>query len=140
MTDGDGARTPGASIVVLAPDVVGGLWLDPACGAVFEAWRDEKLRPAVNRDLLVRYVRLWRSLGLGEIQVRRWSWWFTAPGHSLFLAEDQTTASNAIECCSRLAVVSAARWIIHRGTVRNTEGGIVWLTAGEFARPGAHPK
>jgi hypothetical protein len=126
--------------VVLAPDVVGGLWRDAACGAVFEAWRDEKLRPAVNRDLLVRYVRLWRSLGLGEIQVRRWSWWFTAPGHSLFLAEDQTTASNAIECCSRLAVVSAARWIIHRGTVRNTEDGIVWLTAGEFARPGAHPK
>ena len=136
MTDADKAVEPEPPRVVLAPDVVGGLWLDPACAAVFAAWGDGKLRPAVNRDLLVRYVRLWRSLGLPEIQVRRWSWWFTSPLTSAYLADDASKSSGAIDCCSTLAVRSEARCVVHRGAMKPPLGGVIWLPADEYLRTG----
>ena len=120
--------------VILAPDIVGGLWVDTDCAAVFEAWRDRKLQPAVNRDLLLRYVRLWRAIGLPELQIRRWSWWFTSPATGRFVAEETPNNSSAIECCSRLAVVVSAGCVIHRGVIHTSETSVRWLTVADFLR------
>jgi hypothetical protein len=117
--------------VVLAPDVVGGLWLDASCAAVFASWRDEQLVPVVNRDLLVRYARVWRALGLPPEQIRRWSLWFTSASRACFL--DSVESSNAVESCSRLAVQGEARWVLHRGMIVPPEGGVPWVTAAHFA-------
>jgi hypothetical protein len=129
-------RSSEALRVVLAPDVVGGLWLEPACARIFELWRDAKLLPVVNRDLLVRYVRLWRALGLSEVQVRRWSWWFTSPVTASFLSDDHASSSDAVECCTRLALVGRARQVIHRGTTTISESAVQWLKAADILPEG----
>jgi hypothetical protein len=121
--------------VVLAPDVVGGLWLDASCAAVFEAWRNERLLPIVNRALLVRYLRLWRVLGLTPNQTRRWSWWFTSASRACFLGDDPNIGSSAVECCSSLAILGGAFCVLHRGTISPPEGTARWLTAAEFQLP-----
>jgi hypothetical protein len=124
---------------VLSPDVVGGLWLDAACAAVFEAWRNEQLRPTVNRDLLVRYLWLWRGLGLPEIQVRRWSWWFTSAATASFLADDLSESSSAAECCSKLALLSGAGRVIHRGASPPLKPPVQWQSAADFLCSRASP-
>jgi hypothetical protein len=118
--------------VVLAPDVAGGLWLDASCAGVFAAWRNERLKPVVNRDLLVRYARVWRALGLPTEQIRRWSMWFSATSRAYFQGTDLVTSLDAVGCCSRLALHGGAKWVLHRGTVVAPEGGVPWLTAERF--------
>lgn len=137
MSDGQRIATPELPCVVLAPDVVGGLWLDPACAAVFAAWREGRLRPVVNRDLLARYVRLWQALGLPVVQVRRWAWWFTSPLTARFLAEDRSASANALACCANLAIAGGAWAVIHRGAVTVPEVGIRWLRAADYSKVGA---
>lgn len=135
MSEGETHPRSDQPRVILAPEVVGGLWLDAACAALFEAWRDGQLRPVVNRDLLMRYARLWRALGLPAVQVRRWSWWFTSPAKAWFLADDRSASSNVIECCVNLAILSGAACAIHRGIAPAPEGEVRWLTASDFLRP-----
>jgi hypothetical protein len=132
MSEGAMLPDPDRPRVVLTPEVAGGLWLDPACAAVFEAWGKERLRPVVNRDLLMRYCRLWQALGLSTLQVRRWSWWFTHPATACFMANDRSVSSSAIECCSRLALAGGARCVIHRAVTPIPTGPVPWLTAADL--------
>jgi hypothetical protein len=134
MTGGELSSASRPFRVILAPDVVGGLWFDADCATVFEAWRDERLRPAVNRDLLMRYARLWRAIGLPELQIRRWSWWFTSPATGQFVPDETPEDSSPIECCSRLAIVIGASCVVHRGAIRAPEATVRWLAAADFLR------
>ncbi len=126
------ASEPGPLRVILSPDLVGGLWVDASCAAVLEAWRDKKLRPAVNRDLLVRYVGLWRAMGLPEIQIRRWSWWFTAPSAVDFVPNDLSIQADPIKCCSELAIRTGASCVVHRGAISVEGTSVQWVAASDF--------
>lgn len=132
MIEGASSSTAPGLLVVLAPDLVGGVWIDPACAAVFEAWRQGRVRPVVDRGLLVRYIRLLRALGLPEVQIRRWSWWFVSSAKAQFLAEGATAGTEAVAYCSQLAVRSGASCVVHRGHINVPKTGVPWHAAAEF--------
>lgn len=134
MTGGKWASAARPLRVVFAPDLVGGLWLDADCAAVFEVWRNGELRPVVNRDLLMRYARLWREMGLAESQIRRWSWWFTAPGTAEFVSENPSGTPSANECCTKAGIVSNSLCVVHRGVLQIQETEIPWVSATQFLR------
>jgi hypothetical protein len=134
MTD-DGIPAPRPPLrVVLTPDLVGGVWLDASCAAVIEAWGKDLLRPAVNRELLARYARLWRRLSLSEVQIRRWFWRFTAPSSGEFVQQGPSNTDNAVDCCTQLAARIGADYVVHRGVVSAPPLSVRWINAQELVR------
>jgi hypothetical protein len=134
MTD-DGMPAPRPPLrVIMTPDLVGGVWLDASCAAVFEAWGKGLLRPAVNRELLARYTRLWRRLGLSEVQIRRWFWRFTMPSSGEFVQQGPANTDSAIDCCAQLAALIGADCVVHRGAVSAPRAPVRWINAEELVR------
>jgi len=76
-------------VVALGPDVLARAFFDPHCLRVLQLWRDGRLRLAVSRPLLVRYVRLLGALGLEPNLVRRWLWWLTAADRVVVIEEEE---------------------------------------------------
>lgn len=125
--------------VVLTPDLIGYSLSNTAGLRVMELWRDQHIIPVVNRDLLLRYLRLLRELGLGPDLTRRWLWWFTAAGKSKYLKEVVLPARNGYQLCSELASQSSANCVLWAGIQQDTEpnslGGIStvrWISASDF--------
>lgn len=99
--------------VVFAPDFLGHALQDPAGLRVLEYWRDGLIRPALNRALLLRYLKLLRQLGLTDKQIRRWGWWFSAPDRVVWVADDEQETAAVANVCARLAAKARARYLLH---------------------------
>ena len=104
-----------------------------------ELWRNNQIIPVVNRDLLIRYLRLLRELGIGPDLIRRWLWWFTADKKSKYLKDVVLPERNGYQLCSELANQTAADCVLWAGLQQNIEpislGGIStirWISAPEF--------
>ena len=130
-------------LVVLAPDVLGHSFDDAACARVLVAWRDGVVMPALNRQLLQVYLQVLRKLGLGDVLLRRWGWWFTAPGRVRFLERENFTGANGWSLCAEVAKATGADCVIALGVpvlagVRGAEaevgGGLMlrWTTPQAF--------
>jgi hypothetical protein len=107
--------------ILFAPDFLGIALFDPAGQRILNLWRDGRLQPVVNRPLLLSYFRVFRSLGLSDVLVRRWAWWLISPPQSRFLAEPSEPGSSTMALCAVLARKSGAGWIVHSGTVYHPE-------------------
>ncbi|MFT4586931.1 MAG: hypothetical protein ACI9VS_003209 [Candidatus Binatia bacterium] len=125
-----------AELVVLAPDLLARSFFDPDCFRVLELWRSRRIRPVVNRDLLLRCLKLLRELGLSENLVRRWLWWFTAQTKTLYLADEKAAAETGRELCSSIAIAANVRCVICSDErTRDTAGAsasAAWMSATEF--------
>ncbi len=101
--------------VIFAPDFLGHALQDPAGLRVLEYWRDGLIQPALNRALLLRYLKLLKQLGLTDEQIRRWGWWFSAPDRVLWIADEEQETAAAANLCAQLASKARARYILHSG-------------------------
>ena len=98
--------------VVLSPDLVGAATWDPSCEDVLVAWRDARVRPVLNAELLRRYLRVHAALGICEPVRRRWAWWFTSPDKVDFLNVALSPDLTVAELCTQIALAGRARWIL----------------------------
>jgi hypothetical protein len=118
--------------VVLTPDVVGRALLDVDHAGVLRLWRDARIRPVLNRPLLLRYLRLLRQLGLGDRLLRHWTWWFTGSSKVEFLAGSELDIAGLPEICVTLARESGAVCVLHGSTLEPPGGEVPWLTGHAF--------
>ena len=125
--------------LVFAPDFLGIALIDPAGLRILNLWRDGRLQPVVNRPLLLSYFRVFRTLGLPDLLVRRWAWWLVSPPQSRFLAELSEPVLSTMALCAVLARKTGAGWIVHSGTVyhpENLDAGTVgeapWILPNEL--------
>ena len=107
--------------LVFAPDFLGIALFDPAGLRILNLWRDGRLQPVVNRPLLLSYFRVFRTLRLPDLLVRRWAWWLVSPPQSRFLAELSEPVLSTMALCAVLARKTGAEWIVHSGTVYHPE-------------------
>jgi hypothetical protein len=127
------AGSTATPVVVLAPDLVGRSLVEPQSAAVLRLWRDGRIRPALNRSLLLRYLRLLRHLGIDNRLLKRWAWWFNANTRTAFLNDARVTADITVpELCANLARQSHAVCIIHAASIAPPPGDVLWLTAAAF--------
>jgi len=120
--------------VVFAPDLVGRAMFGADAAGVFELWRDGRIRPAVSRALLARYLRVLRALGLEERLLRRWAWWFSSAAWVHYTAGDPDESLPLADLCLQVARQNAAEYILHGGLVMSAPGALPWLAAAEFLR------
>jgi hypothetical protein len=124
---------PNPPAVVLAPDLVGRSLFEPQPAAVLQLWRDRRIRPVLNRSLLLRYIKLLRQLGLDDRLLKRWAWWFNSNMRTVFLDDPQVIGPVAVpELCASLARQSQAVCVIHGASIAPPPGDVEWLTAGAF--------
>jgi len=84
------------------------------------AWREGLIQLAVNRELLVRYMRLMHRLGLSESLLRRWGWWFNS-SKKCILARENPTPMNGGQLCKFVAQEAKAGLIVFS----SLEGAII---------------
>jgi len=127
--------------IVFAPDFLGIALIDPAGLRILNLWRDGRLQPVVNRPLLLSYFRVFRTLGLPDLLVRRWAWWLVSPPQSRFLAEPSEPGSTAMALCAVLARKTRAEWIVHSGRVlsppipdSDQAASVPWILPNELLR------
>lgn len=125
--------------VVYQPDVIVQSFFDPHCRRALELWRDGKIALVMNRQLLVRNVRLFGSLGISDFQIRRWIWWFTSQEKGIYLGELCLPNLDALQLCDDLAKSAGASHIVcapnsrRDFAIRETEGqGMRWTNVNEF--------
>ena len=86
--------------VVLFPDlIIHALCNHEPSRAILERWRDGKIRPVSTRGLLERYLRTLAGLGLKDVALRRWIWWFTSPRCSVYLRRSVAADSSTEGVC-----------------------------------------
>jgi hypothetical protein len=127
--------------VVLFPDlIVHALSNHEPSRGILEQWRDGKIRAVSTRGLLERYLKALAGLGLNDVGLRRWIWWFTSPQHSIYLQRSGSDASAGGVClCSVLAEETQSEVIY--ATPRASEWPppptttkAVWTTAEDFLK------
>jgi hypothetical protein len=133
------AGTDSAPItVVFSPDFLGAALQDARGAQVLYYWRDGLIRPALNRALLLRYLKLLRQLGLSDVQQRRWGWWFSATDRTVWVNDEVELAQPVPVLCAQLAQKSKARYIFY--SVATTKDRFdsgesangLWVTAHDF--------
>jgi hypothetical protein len=130
-SDISGSATP--LTFVLSPDLVGRSLFDAQHAAVLRLWRDRQIRPALNRSLLLCYMRLLRQLGLDDRLLKRWAWWFNSTTQTAFLEDTQLTAPVTVPAlCTDVARRSQALCVIHGASVAPPPCDVPWLTAAAF--------
>jgi hypothetical protein len=120
--------------VVLSPDLVGRSFFDAQHAAVLHLWRERQIRPALNRSLLLRYMKLLRQLGLDDRLLKRWAWWFNSTTRTAFLEETQVTTAplTVPDLCTAVARQSQAVCVIHGASIVPPVSEIAWFTATAF--------
>ncbi|MDA1275725.1 MAG: hypothetical protein O2960_17030 [Verrucomicrobia bacterium] len=136
MTDPAGLPPPR---VVLAPNLIGRSFFDSSSLRVLEYWRDGRITPVVNRDLLLRYLKMLRALGASDSTTRRWLWWFTAAEKTLYLKELNLPGLDGYQLCASLAKQTTSKSVIWAGNDNSLDpkirGGIEtveWITASNY--------
>src|SRR4030095_6479420 len=90
--------------------------------------------PVLNRSLLVRYLRVLRTLGLDERLLRWWSWWFSAASRALYAPASTADAAPTHDICSDLARLHAPCFVVHSDLVTPPPAAADWLAATAFIR------
>ncbi|MCF7762393.1 MAG: hypothetical protein K9N62_01840 [Verrucomicrobia bacterium] len=122
-------------VVVLAPDVLGHSFDNPACARVLVKWRDGRLAPSLNRQLLQRYLKMLQDLGLTAPLLRRWGWWLTSADKVRFLDARTDSDASGSALCVEIAKASGAAWVIAmRVPPASDPGGspVPWITPQAF--------
>lgn len=99
--------------VVFTPELLVCALHDASALHALQAWRDGKITPVLNRDLLLRYTKTLRAAGLTAPRLKRWLWWFSAAEKSQFHPTLEIEASNATELCAQLAAATGASCVLH---------------------------
>lgn len=89
--------------VVMAPDLLVGAFFDPICRRVLTQWRDAFLKPVLNRDLLIAYLKVLHRLGLRAEDVQRWTTWFTSNSKVIYLDDVTVQSASGWELCRAVA-------------------------------------
>lgn len=128
-----------AKRVVYQPDIIVRSFFDPHCLRALELWRDGRIELVMNRQLLLRYVKLFGSLGISDFQIRRWISWFTSQEKGVYLGELFLPNLYALQLCDDLAKSAGASHIVgapnsrRNVAIRKTEGqGSRWTNVNEF--------
>jgi hypothetical protein len=98
--------------IVFHPSALGELLLDPAGHPILCAWRDNQLQPVVSREILLRYLRLFKDLGIPPRTLRWWGWWLGSAEKTLILADPDPLPRLPELCCS-LAQTAEAVGVLH---------------------------
>lgn len=118
--DSDVAPSPAEATpplrVVWTPDVLARAFFEEPAAAALRAWRDGRIQPVIHRDLLGRYFRVLRQLGLPEVLLRRWGWWFAAPTRARLDAIPFDPGLTLAEVCDRLAGRHPPHWVVSGDT------------------------
>jgi hypothetical protein len=131
--------SPTPVAVVLTPDAFGHALLESDAAEVLVAWRDQQIRLVVDRDLILRYLRLLRQLALPERLLRWWGWWLGSPEKAMILP-DAPIASSGAEHYRHLATASGAAFIVHwpglmpAGLDAGASVNHRWITVQELVR------
>lgn len=130
----------GSKRVVIAPDLLGASLFDPDAAQVIALWRDGVIRPVLNRQLLLRYLKLLKRLGLSATLIRWWGWWLTGPDRTVLVDSADLTTSSTTDLCDRIAQLGGAACVVFRSTeVRlngpaSTEKVPPWFSAQRFLK------
>jgi hypothetical protein len=121
-------------IVVFAPDLVLAALFDPTARQVLEAWRDGRIKPVIDRELLLAYLKMLRKAGLTSELLRHWAAWFTNKEASIYIESDENSQTGIIARCDTIASLgSAAEIICFRIPQRPNPGLVTWKTAEQWA-------
>ena len=118
------------------PDVFCKSFSDRASYRVLELWRDHRIELAVNRWLVVRYLRLLRRLGASERVVRWWGWWLISPAKVRYLPEFPHLA-DPFQQCLEIGRQAGVEAIVHANSWPSfspADSIIPWLAASDFIR------
>lgn len=120
--------------VVLTPELVARGLRDAACLRVLNEWRDGKLVPVINRDLILHYTKALRSAGIGHVQLKRWLWWFTAAERSEYRPQIEISHDDVIALCDRLAFETNVECVVHSDVFKLPDFtlGSAWESASEL--------
>lgn len=99
--------------VIFTPELLVRAFQDASALRVLQGWRDGKLTPVLNRDLLLRYTKTLKATGLSAPRLKRWLWWFSASDKSQFHPTLEIEATDTISLCTQLAHSTQASAIIH---------------------------
>lgn len=100
-----------------------------------ELWREGRIKPVLNRVLLVQYLRMLKSLGLPETLLRRWAWWWNSKAQ--FITGEPAESLSALTLCSWIAKAGAATCVVYSGHAFTPplvlpQSPPVWKTARSF--------
>ena len=134
---GSERQGPGLTRVVFAPDVLAAGLFGLGADLLFERWRDGRLRPVTNRDLLRFYLRILSRLGLGEELLGRWARWLTSADTAVYLEQLEAPGEGIGSLCDRIAREGAADCVVHAGMLgdllpSDVADGVVWVTFEQF--------
>jgi hypothetical protein len=88
---------------VIAPDLLAGAFFDPICRRVLTQWRNGLLKPVLNRELLIAYLKILHKLGLRPEDIQRWTAWFTSNSKVVYLGDLIAQAASGWELCRAVA-------------------------------------
>jgi len=127
--------------VVFSADLLASGLVEPNGATVLRLWGEHAIRPALNRPLLVRYLRVLKAMGLSSEQLRWWGWWLTTPDTAQFVQDEPGQTTNHREECEYLAGLVGAEVIIAGTTLFGAKSGpasdlsdVSWESPGEFVR------
>lgn len=106
------AASKPAPVLVVLPSVFGESFFDPSGRELLELWRDNRAVLAVDRGLIVRYLRLLGRLGVSKRSLRWWGWWLTSPQKVRFL-NGMIPENNLLDHAQELARRAVAEAIIY---------------------------
>lgn len=106
--------SPPPQRLVFAPDFLAASFLEPDAAEVLNRWRDGVVQPVVNRQLLLRYMKILHRLDLPPHLIRRWGWWFTAPNRAIWIDLDFPANLTGRQLCCKIAGAGLAECILSR--------------------------
>jgi hypothetical protein len=89
--------------VVFGPDLIIAALFDSRARAVLNDWRDGRIIPVLNRELLLLSLKTLRQAGFGPDLIRKWSLWLTSPDKAIYLDDFETRRESINEICLALA-------------------------------------
>jgi len=124
--------------IILAADVFARAFVDPPSKAVLDFWRDGMVTPIVTWDLLQRYLRVLRKLGLPDESLRQWTMWFTARGKTMCLLEPRQCAASTLEGLANAIKVGRPAVVVSGLPYPETCASVPWLKPEAFVRKWMH--
>lgn len=98
--------------VVIMPDILAKAFHDPDCKALLDWWRDGKVRPVLNHELLVQYARVLRDIGVSDGVLRRWLIWFTTADKAEYVRLDRAPMTGWFDIIFDAAQSGRAKTIV----------------------------
>ena len=95
--------------IVLTPDAWGSTLIHNR--QLLLAWRNDLIQLAVNKELLLRYMRMMHRIGIPDHLFRQWGWWFNSKKKCVFVRESPCSV-KAFPLCEFIAQEAGANYIV----------------------------